>query len=159
VIQQVSRLRLVVAVPEESVGGIVRSANVVFAVPAYPGRTFSGVVARVSASLDPRTRTMPVELDVANKDQLLAPGMYSTVHWPVRNSDQALYVPKTSVVTTTERTFVVREKSGHAEWVNVQKGAAEGDLIRVVGPLQAGDRVVKKANDEMREGSVLQGAK
>jgi membrane fusion protein (multidrug efflux system) len=69
-------------------------------------------------------------------------------------------VPKTAVVTTTERTFIVREKNGHAEWVNVQKGAADGDLVQVIGPLQEGDAVVKRATDEMREGTPLKtGAK
>jgi membrane fusion protein (multidrug efflux system) len=158
ILQQVSRLRLVVAVPEEHVGGIVRGASVSFGVPAYPTRSFSGVVARISPSLDTKTRTMPVELDVTNKDQALAPGMYSTAHWPVRSTDPAIFVPKTAVVTTTERTFVVRDKGGRAEWVNVQKGAADGDLIRVIGPLQDGDRVVKRATDEIREGMDLKSA-
>jgi len=99
---------------------------------------------------------MAVELDVANRDQALAPGMYPTVTWPVQNSQPALYVPKTSVVTTTERTFVVREKNGKAEWVDVRKGPAEGDLIQVTGGLHAGDRIVKRATDEMREGMTLQ---
>ncbi len=157
VLQQVSRLRLVVAVPEEHVGGIVRGATVPFNVPAFPTRAFSGTVARIPPSLDSKTRSMPVELDVNNKDQLLAPGMFSTVHWPVRSTDPGLFVPKTAVVTTTERTFVVRENGGRAEWVNVQKGAAEGDLIRVIGALQEGDRVVKRATDEMREGTTLKG--
>jgi multidrug efflux pump subunit AcrA (membrane-fusion protein) len=155
ILQQVSRLRLVVAVAEENVGGIVRGATVSFGVPAYPTRSFSGTIARIPPSLDVKTRSMPVELDVVNKDLSLAPGMYSTVHWPVRSADPAIYVPKTSVVTTTERTFVVRDKNGRAEWVNVQKGAVEGDLIRVIGPLQDGDRVVKRATDEMREGMEL----
>jgi membrane fusion protein (multidrug efflux system) len=158
VLQQVSRLRLVVAVPEESVGGIVRGATVSFGVPAYPTRSFTGTVARIPPGLDSKTRTMPVELDVVNREQTLGPGMYSTVHWPVRSADPAFFVPKTSVVTTTERTFVVRDKGGRAEWVNVQKGAADGDLIRVIGPLQEGDRVVKRATDEMREGMDLKAA-
>ena len=111
-----------------------------------------------SPGLDAKTRSMPVELDVINKEQTLGPGMYSTVHWPVRSAEPALFVPKTSVVTTTERTFVVRDKNGRAEWVNVQKGAADGDLIRVIGPLQDGDRVVKRATDEMREGMDLKTA-
>jgi len=158
VLHQVSRLRLVVAVPEENVGGIVRGATVPFGVPAYPTRMFSGTVTRVSPSLESKTRTMPVEMDVTNKDQTLAPGMFSTVHWPVRSTDPGFFVPKTAVVTTTERTFVVRGKNGRAEWVNVQKGAADGDLIRVIGPLQEGDTVVKRATDEMREGMTLKGS-
>jgi RND family efflux transporter MFP subunit len=155
VLEQISRLRLVVSVPEENVGGIVRGANVSFRVPAYPERRFSGTVARIPKALDSKTRSMAVELDVVNRDQSLAPGMYPTVRWPVRNSEQGLYVPKSSVVTTTERTFVIRDNNGRAEWVNVQKGAVDGDLIRIIGPLKAGDRVVKRANDEIREGTVL----
>lgn len=155
VIQQVSTLRLIVAVPEENVGGIAPGAKVAFHVPAYASRTFSGTITRLSRALDPKTRTMPVELDVVNKDQSLAPGMYPTVTWPVQNAAQTLYVPKASVVTTTERTFVVREKNGKAEWVDVRKGPVEGDLIQVVGALQAGDRIVKKATDEMRPGIPL----
>lgn len=155
VIQQISRLRLTVAVPEENAGAIMRGANVPFKVPAYAERMFSGTVARISHALDSKTRTMPVELDVSNKDGALAPGMYATVNWPVRSSQPVLFVPKTSIVTTTERTFVIREKNGKAEWVNVRKGPAEGDFMQVLGPLQAGDRIVKRATDEVREGTSL----
>jgi membrane fusion protein, multidrug efflux system len=155
-IQQISRLRLVVAVPEEYVGGIVEGAKLAFQVPAYPERTFSGTLARIAHALDKGTRTMAVELDVANRDGLLAPGMYPSVKWPIRRSRPALFVPRTSVVATTERTFVVRNKNGHAEWVDVRKGASEGDLIEVLGDLKAGDPVVRIATDEIREGSPLQ---
>jgi RND family efflux transporter MFP subunit len=156
VIQQISQLRLVVAVPEEHVGGILEGAKVTFQVPAYPERTYSGKVARLSHSLDKSTRTMAVELDVLNRDDSLAPGMYPTVKWPIRRSRPALFVPRTSVVTTTERTFVVRSLNGRAEWVDVRKGAADGELIEVLGDLKAGDLVVRRATDEIREGTSLQ---
>jgi len=156
VLQQISHLRVTVAVPEENVGAIAKGATVPFQVPAYPERNYSGTVARRAQSLDSKTRTMAVELDVMNPDQSLAPGMYATVKWPVRSAKPALYVPKTSVVTTTERTFVIRAKDGKAEWVNVKKGAADGDLMEVIGPLQAGDKIVTRANDELREGTPLQ---
>ncbi len=154
-IQQISQLRLVVAVPEEYVSGIAEGAKIAFQVPAYPERTYSGTLARVSHALDKETRTMAVELDVMNRDGSLAPGMYPTVKWPVRHSRPALFVPKTSVVTTTERSFVIRNKDGHAEWVDVRKGAADGDLIEVLGDLKPGEMVVRRANDEIREGTVL----
>jgi RND family efflux transporter MFP subunit len=154
-IQQISKLRLVVAVPEEYVGSIMEAAKVAFQVPAYPERTYSGTVARVSHALDKGTRTMAVELDVANQDGSLAPGMYPTVKWPVRRAQPTLFVPKTSVVTTTERIFVIRNKHGRAEWVDVRKGASDGDLTEVLGDLKAGDMVVRRANDEIREGAPL----
>jgi membrane fusion protein, multidrug efflux system len=157
VIQQISHLRLVVPVPEEDVGGTTRGATVSFHVPAYPERAYNGTVARVSRALDAKTRTMPVELDVFNPDGTLAPGMFPSVKWPVRRAQPALFVPKTSVVTTTERTFVIRDKNGHAEWVDVKKGVADGDLVEVSGPVHAGDRVVRRGTDELREGTPLSG--
>jgi len=155
VLQQVSRLRLVVAVPEENVGSIARGAKASFTVPAHPERTYSGTVARIARALDQKTRTMAIELDVWNQDGSLAPGMYSTVKWPVQRKRPALFVPKSSVVTTTERTFVIREQAGRARWVDVKKGVAQGDLIEVSGELQAGDMVVRRGTDELREGTVL----
>jgi RND family efflux transporter MFP subunit len=153
VVQQISHLRLVVPVPEEDVGGTVRGASISFRVPAYPDRTYTGTVARIAHALDPKNRTMPVELDVTNRDGALAPGMYPTVKWPVRRDHPGLFVPKTSVVTTTERTFVIRDRNGRAEWVDVKKGAADGDLIEVSGALAAGDKVVRRGTDELREGT------
>jgi len=155
IIQQVSHLRLVVAVPEENVGAIARGAKASFTVPAYPERAYSGTVARVARALDQKTRTMAVELDVWNQDGSLAPGMYSTVKWPVQRKRPALFVPKSSVVTTTERTFVIREQAGRARWVDVKKGVLQGDLIEVSGELQAGDMVVRRGTDELREGTSL----
>jgi len=156
VIQQISRLRVVVPVPEENVGGIMAGARVEFSVPAYPTRPFSGTIARIAHALDQKTRTMSVELDVMNRDGALAPGMYPSVKWPVRSPRPELWVPKTSVVTTTERTFVIRDHNGQAEWVDVKKGVAEGDLLEVIGNLKPGDMVVRRATDETREGTPIQ---
>jgi RND family efflux transporter MFP subunit len=155
VLQQVSHLRLVVPVPEEYVGGVMREATVTFRVPAYPERAYSGTVARISHELDQKTRTMAVELDVWNRDESLAPGMYPAVKWPVRRAHPGLFVPPSSVVTTTERTFVVRNRNGRAEWVDVKKGVTEGDLVEVMGNLAEGDMVVRRATDETRAGTVL----
>ena len=155
VIQQISRLRVVVPVPEEDIGGIARGSTVTFTAPAHPGRTYSGTIARSSDALDAKTRTMAVELDVWNRDGSLAPGMYPSVKWPVRGAGNALFVPKTAVVTTAERTFVIRSHDGKAEWVDVKKGPSDGDLIEILGNVQAGDRVVRRATDEVRDGARL----
>jgi membrane fusion protein, multidrug efflux system len=152
-LHQISRLRLVVAVPESLVGAIVKGARVPFTVPAYPGETFNALVNLLALNLDEKTRTMAVELDVKNPDLRLSAGMYPEVQWPVRRPQPSLLVPPTSVVTTTERTFVVRVRNGTADWVNVSRGARVGDLIEVFGALKEGDMVVRRGTDEIREGS------
>jgi RND family efflux transporter MFP subunit len=147
------RLRLVVPVPEAEVGGIVKGGRIAFSVPAYPGETFYGTLNRIARSIDPKTRSMPVELDVSNPSGRLAAGMYPAVKWPIRGNRSALLVPPTSIVTTSERTFVIRVKDGAAEWVDVKKGPTQGELIEIVGPLKDGDTLLRRGSDEIREGT------
>jgi RND family efflux transporter MFP subunit len=151
-LEQVARLRLTVAVPETNVAGISPGARVEFSVPAQPGKKFTAVIARAARSLDARTRTMAVEADVTNATGALAPGMYAEVVWPVKRGAPGLFVPVTAVVTTTEKVFVIRVRQGLAEWVPVTKGAKDGDWVEVQGKLSAGDVVVKRGSDEIREG-------
>ena len=157
-IEQNTRLRLVVAVPEAQVAGIAKGAAVSFTVPAYPGETFDGTIARPSQTLDTRTRSMLVELDVSNPQGRLATGMFADVVWPVRRPVSSLLVPTTAVVTTSERTFVIRARAGKAEWVNVRRGSTVGDRVEVFGELRDGDEVVRRGNDEIRDGSPLAGS-
>ncbi len=150
------RLRLVVAVPEADAGGIEEGVRVPFTVPAYPDETFYGVVARVAHSLDLKTRTMPIEIDFPNPNLRLAPGMYAQVQWPVRNPKAVCLVPPTSIVTTNERQLIIRVTNGSAEWVTVTRGSPAGDLVEVHGALSAGDLIVRRGTDELREGTRVQ---
>ena len=93
--------------------------------------------------------------DVNNPNQRLAPGMFAEVQWPVSRAQASLFVPKTAVVRTSERQFVVRVRSGVAEWVDVKRGESNGDVIEVFGDLRAGDDVVRRANDEIRPGTKI----
>ncbi|MBL8175412.1 MAG: efflux RND transporter periplasmic adaptor subunit [Bryobacterales bacterium] len=154
-VEQQSRLRLIVAVPEGESGNIPRGAKVAFTVPAYIGETFAGTVARHPHTMDAKTRTMPVELDVVNTGLRLTPGMYPEVQWPYKRPRASTLVPPTAIVTTTERSFVIRVSDGKTEWVNVSRGLAAGDLVEVFGGVKDGDTVVKRGSDEIREGATV----
>jgi membrane fusion protein (multidrug efflux system) len=151
-VEQVAKLRLVVAVPESDVGAVEEGAEAAFAVRAWPGQTRDGVVRRVAHSIDSRTRTMAVELDIDNADGKLAPGMFAEVKWPVRRSGPSLLVPASAVAQTTERTFVDRIREGVVEQVPVQRGAADGDLVEVFGALASGDLVLRRGSEELHNG-------
>jgi membrane fusion protein (multidrug efflux system) len=152
-LETLNRLRRVVPVPEAEVGAIPKGVRVAFTVPAYPTETFSGTVSRIAHSMDAKTRSMPVELDVANTNGRLAAGMYPSVKWPVHGSQRVLLVPLTSVVNTSERTFVIRVQDGSAEWVDVKRGAVHGDLVEVIGSLTDKDVVLRRGSDEIRQGT------
>jgi membrane fusion protein (multidrug efflux system) len=159
-IETLTRLRLVVPVPESSVAAVPAGTSVKFTVSAYPTETFQAPVARVSHAIDPKTRTMPVELEVANAAGRLTPGTFCQVQWPIRRSSATHFVPPTAVATNQARTFVIRvadrgADAGKAEWVDVKTGASAGNLVEVFGDLKDGDQVVLRASDAIRPGYAM----
>ncbi len=147
----VDRLRLVVPVPQAYLSSFSKGQSVEFTVPAYPDRKLSGVIARVAQTLDPQTRTMPVELDVQNREGLLTPGTYAQVQWPVHRAGLSLVVPRTAIASDLEHSFVLRVSNNKTEWVPVQAGLAKEDQVEVfAASLRAGDLVVARASDELR---------
>lgn len=156
-LEQIQRLRLVAAVPEAYSRTVRQGARLPFTVAAFPGKTFQGVVARSASSVDRDTRTLPVELDVANPSRELMPGMYAEISWPLSRGGESLFLPPSAVKSTTERTFVVRVRDGKAEWIPIKRGSLDGDLLEVFGDLQEGDMVLKRGTDEIRPGTPVRG--
>jgi membrane fusion protein, multidrug efflux system len=152
-IEQVSRLRLTVAVPEAYVGAVTSGLKAEFVVSTWPGEHFSGAIARIGHQIDPKTRTMPIELDVTNTDSRLAAGMFADVLWPVRRSSPSLWVPATAIVQTAERTYVNRVKDGVLEIVPVRRGIALEKRVEVFGPLDKTDTVLVRGSEELRDGA------
>jgi membrane fusion protein (multidrug efflux system) len=152
-VESIAKLRLVVPVPESYLAGVRTGQTVSFAVSAYPGRTFNGTVARLAQAVDVKTRTMPVELDVANRSGDLTPGAFADVRWPVSRREPTLFVPPSAVASTLDRSFVVRLRDGKAEWVDVRTGASMGKLIEVFGDLRVDDLVAVRGTDELKAGA------
>lgn len=150
-------LRLEVAVPEAVDGHWLRpGARVPFTVPAFPGRTFSGIYRRQADRLSQAVRSELVEMDVPNPDGRLKAGMYAQVlvALPVPAGSRA--VPTSAVFTTPtqpKQSQVIRVQEGHARWVPVRKGQLlSRDTVQVFGPLAPGDALLREASDQVANG-------
>ncbi len=149
------RLRLVVPIPEAQVGEMKTGRPVFFTVPAYPGQRFEAPVQRISHDVDEKSRTMPVELEVANRDGRLSPGSFTSVSWPLERGYPTLFVPTSAVTTDQQHTFVIRVRNNMAEWVTVQTGQTLNGELEVFGDIAAGDQVVKIASDAIHSGDAV----
>jgi membrane fusion protein, multidrug efflux system len=155
VIEDHKRLRLVISVPENSTGGLNNKSEVTFTVKALQGEKYTGQVKRLAGSLDEKLRSERLEVDVINKDNRLLPNMYADVSVPIPSRDSAYIVPKTAVVTSTEKVFVIRVVNNRAEWVDVQKGRESGADMEIHGNIKVGDQLVRAATEEIRNGSTV----
>jgi len=153
VIQDQKRLRLVVSIPESYTGGLSNKDEVTFTVKALPNQKFTAQVKRLAGALDVKLRSERLEMDVYNKDKKLLPHMFAEVDVPLPSRDSTFILPKSAVVTSTEKVFVIKVVDHKAVWVDVKKGLQSGDMTEVYGDLKTGEQVVSKASDEIRDGS------
>jgi membrane fusion protein (multidrug efflux system) len=155
-LRQLSPLRLRVAVPEAYVGEIRQGNPVQFTVRAFPGRTFTGKLTRTAGSVQAATRSEQVELDIPNPREELKPGMFASASLPVKVAANSLFVPKSAVVNTAERTYLIRVVDGHTKLVDVQLGDENAGQVQVFGKLQAGDVVLKSGSEEIAASQPVQ---
>jgi RND family efflux transporter MFP subunit len=73
----ISPLKLKASVPERVAGLLSRGQKVNIRVEAFPGKTFEGAVARISPSVDPKSRTLTIEAIFPNKEGILKPGFFA----------------------------------------------------------------------------------
>jgi len=156
VLQQESRLRLVIDVPEVYSNQLMEHTLVSFRVSTLPGRIFRGAISRAAGSLNMKYRSEAIEVDVKNENGLLKPGMYAEVDLPVQRNTHSLVVPASAVVVSQEKKYLITVDGGKAHWVDVVTGNSRNDSTEVFGELSPRTRIIVNANDEIRDGSPVQ---
>jgi RND family efflux transporter MFP subunit len=150
-LKQTDHLRLQVDIPEALAGNLKNKDTVSFYVSALQGKKLTGNINRSSMNVNAQYRSERMEVDVMNKDGMLAPGMFADVLLYSKGNIEALFVPKSAVVTSTERKYVLVMNGDKITKVDVSTGNATTGKIEVYGNLKAGDKVIAVANDEIKE--------
>ena len=154
-LQQISKLRLEVKVPETFATQLENNQKVSFVVDALPGKTFSGIISRQANSLDEKYRSESVEIDVLNSDNILMPGMYAEVLLPLKGHANACIVPQAAVITSTEKKYLIKVKDHKAAIVDVRTGNESNGMIEIFGDVKAGDAVIEKASEEIKQDQII----
>ncbi len=152
ILQDISKLRLEVYIPEDYVDKVDLAQPVTFTYNALPGQPQTATISRSANALS-TLHQEAVEIDVINKGNQLKPGMYAEVRIPMLSGAKSLLVPNTAIVRSTEREYVVKVNNGKANLVDIKEGLASHDSTEVFGNLKAGDRIITVANDEIKEGT------
>lgn len=153
VIQQIAPVKAVIGVSEQYYSYLKKGAAATLSVDALGEETFSGVVTNIFPTLDPITHTVSAEIEVANKDLKLRPGMYARVHLDF-GTKEALTVPDKAIVRQagSGARYVYVFSGGKAVYRAVELGQQQGDLYEVVSGLNAGDQVIISAPSNLKNG-------
>jgi len=146
-IQDIQTVKAQIEVPERNIARVKVGSAVRLAVDPYEGETFTGSVARVVHNLDPRTRTMGIEVEIPNPTGRLKPGMFARVELLVETRHRALTIPAEALRLGEARPSVMLVREGVVETVSVELGAADTRGVEVLKGLSEQDQVILQGKD------------
>jgi len=155
VLTQVDPLRIYVNVPQSYAQLVRPGQKVVVTQSELRGKTFTGEVVRTAASIDAATRTMQIEIALANRDRALLPGAYVQVALPLA-ATPTLVVPTNVLLFRGEGTRVALvDAAGKVELRTVTLGRNLGESIEVLSGIDGRDRLIVNPSDSLADGETV----
>lgn len=134
---------VIASVYEKDIARVGKGQAASVTTKAYPDRKFRGRVTWVADTVDERTRTLKVRIEVDNGDRKLKPGMFIRADVVFGGRDKILMIPATAVRRQGGETIVfIDEGGGRFERRDVALGVGSNGVVEVRSGLKPGERVV-----------------
>jgi len=144
-----------VHIPEKEFRKLAPQQTADVVVDALGGERFTGLISRISPTVDPKTGTFRARVEVQDPTRRLKPGMFARINIVYERRENALQLPRAAIVDAdgTQSVFVVAE--GKAEQRAVRTGLANNGWIEVSEGLAGDERVVVVGQGGLRTGTAV----
>jgi RND family efflux transporter MFP subunit len=155
IVAQVSPLRIYVNVPEGMASDVQIGGPATVTFNEFPGQKFQGKVVRTARAIDPNSRTLLTEIDVANDSEQLFPGAYTPVHLDT-SGPQSLLVPANALLFRSEGTALgVVGPDGRVRIKKIKIGRDLGGQLEIVNGISPTDQVIVNPVDSLSDGMLV----
>jgi RND family efflux transporter MFP subunit len=145
-----------VAIPEVFAPAVNPGDRALVELQALKGHTIEGKVTRISWALDPKVRTLRVEIDIPNPDAKLQPGLYAYATVIAEEHPDVLTVPATAVVSEPGKDYCVAVVNGKAVRRPIRVGLSDGTWTEVISGLEGDEAVVKANAPSLTDGQAVE---
>jgi RND family efflux transporter MFP subunit len=156
-ISQYDRIRVFVEVPQPAVEDIHVGMQAGVTTQQLPGQSFDGTVDRTASSIDPRSRTLKVEVLVPNPKLILIPGMYVQVNFQTSHAQTPLRIPAAALAFGPEGPQVAvvgNDKRLRFRPVTIARDM--GDFVEIASGISEGDMVALNVGSQVNEGEEVE---
>jgi RND family efflux transporter MFP subunit len=155
-IAQPETLRVYVNVPEEYSQGIKTGMTADLSLAEFPGRKFQGKLVRTADAINATTRTLLIEIEVANPAGTLLTGSYAEVHLAVPTQASTFLLPVNTLLFRSEGLRVGIVKDRKVTLAAVTPGHDFGNDMEIVAGVHSGDQVIINPPDSIVDGQHVQ---
>lgn len=153
VVEQIRPVKLLVNVSESLFTKVKKGNAVDVRLDVYGDQVFKGVVSLVYPTIDPATRTFPVEIKIANNDEKVRPGMFARVTMNFGIQEHVV-APDRAIVKQSGAgdRYIYVYKDGKVSYQKVELGRRMGDRYEVISGVEDGDQVVVAGQSRLTNG-------
>jgi RND family efflux transporter MFP subunit len=152
-VADVHKMRIYVRAPESYAAALKVGMKAKLVVPEYPERTFDAEIATTSHAIDPKSRSLLVELLADNADGLLSPGAFAQVRFQIPPDPQAVRAPASALLFRNEATYIATLDADNRVRLNkVQIKRDYGAEVEISGDLPANARIIASLPESISAG-------
>ncbi len=137
---------------ERDIARVKRGIPVKITVDSLPGQRFTGRVMRISPLLDAQTRNGLVEIEIPNRDGTLKGEMFARVELDLGGARETTLLPRDALVYRGDQPGVYVIESEKAKFIALETGMTQEDKVEVISGLKAGDTVVTRGSNLIKDG-------
>lgn len=146
-------MRIFVDVPQSAAGELMKiGVPVQIRATNIPNHVISGKITRTAEAINPQARTLRVEIDIPNPDDVLVPGMYVDVAFQLETSDMVQVPAAALVFRSSGPEVAVIDNSGHISFRKVVITRDDGNMVELGTGVSPGERVALNVSSQIRDG-------
>jgi RND family efflux transporter MFP subunit len=151
-VADIHQMRIYVPVPETYAAQLQDGMKATLELPEYPDRTFGATIATTSHAIDPKSRSLLVELLADNQDGLLAPGAFARVHFVLPPDANAFRVPASAIMFRNNAAQVAIAVDNRIALKKVHILRDLGTEVEIAAGLGQDERIVINPPDSISDG-------
>ena len=149
-------VRVFADVPQNAASDVKVGVSAKISTDGMQDRVFDGTITRTSDAINPQARTLRVEVDIANSNHVLVPGMYVDVSFQVPETG-LVEVPAAALVFRPSGSVVaVIDKENKVSFHKVAIALDNGNLIEIASGISAGDKIALNISDQITSGETVE---
>jgi membrane fusion protein (multidrug efflux system) len=150
-LMDLDEMKVIVNILEKDIPLITIGKKAVVTVDAFPDKQFFGTVIRFSQAVDLSTRTMAVEIDIANKDHTLKPGMFANVTLLVDEHKNALTLPTQAISKDDNGSYVFAAVNDTAKKLRVTIGTEQNSRTEILKGLDGSENIISTGQQFVKD--------
>lgn len=151
----ISKLKLQVQVGENYVNKMQVGGEMAVSIPSVTTEPIPGIITSVAPNIDPKSKTYPITLEIANTDSLIKGGMFGEVQLLTEKKEGVIVIPQFAILDQEQKKFIFIVENEEAKRREIKVGLTLGDRAEIIEGLKEGEMLVVEGQYGLKDGSAV----